>query len=480
MSPELPDQHCVKRRRRPAKSCDACRARKVRCDQKIPRGPCIKARSAPKCIYGPDTVRLPCPDPSPETSRSGVAAPHTPAEIRHYTPEASSLSGKTEAEQLRRQITRLQNRVVRLESRLETDAVSSAATPATDLLVAPIQPKLRQTADKTKLFGANHWIHTAKHIKAGSVGAKDVELSFETPKMDFAKIRQELTKRRLTIKQFGMPVLNDPIADILATIPTRAECDALVDIYMSTYEPIYRVLHIPTFYQQYDSFWKDRAASSSSFRMKLVLILALGSTLGEDINEGALADRQTRTWTYAAQWWLTGPTEKSTFNLDGMQIACLLQLVRQMTAVGRAWVSSGSLLQMAFSMGLHRDPSHFSSMAPLQDQMQRQLWATVRELHLLSAMDSPMQAYIDMNSCDTQPPENINDEDITAELGALPVGKPCGEITDTSLQRILCESFSKRLQAAQSLHSGTSLAYADTIKLGKCAQGSLRQTIRIL
>ncbi|KAK8146654.1 hypothetical protein G3M48_002763 [Beauveria asiatica] len=270
-----------------------------------------------------------------------------------------------------------------------------------------------------------------------------------------------------------MPVLNDPIADILATIPTRAECDALVDIYMSTYERIYRVLHIPTFYQQYDSFWKDRAASSSSFRMKLVLILALGSTLGEDINECALADRQTRTWTYAAQWWLTGPTGKSTFNLDGMQIACLLQLVRQMTAVGRAWVSSGSLLQMAFSMGLHRDPSHFSSMAPLQDQMQRQLWATVRELHLLSAMDSPMQAYIDMNSCDTQPPENINDEDITAELGALPVGKPCGEITDTSLQRILCESFSKRLQAAQSLHSGTSLAYADTIKLGKCDQGSL-------
>ncbi|KAM3547117.1 hypothetical protein MY1884_009730 [Beauveria asiatica] len=303
MSSELPDQHCVKRRRRPAKSCDACRARKVRCDQKIPRGPCTKARSAPKCIYGPDTVRLPCPDPSPETSGSGVAAPHTPAKIRHYTPEASSLSGKTEAEQLRRQITRLQNRVVRLESRLETDA-----------------------------------------IKAGSVGAEDVELSFETPKMDFAKIRQELTKRRLTIKQFEMPVLNDPIADILATIPMRAECDALVDIYMSTYERIYRVLHIPTFYQQYDSFWKDRATSSSSFRMKLVLILALGSTLGEDINECALADRQTRTWTYAAQWWLTGPTEKSTFNLDGMQIACLLQLVRQMTAVGRAWVSRGTVI----------------------------------------------------------------------------------------------------------------------------------------
>ncbi|KAH8711769.1 Transcription factor lepE [Beauveria bassiana] len=465
MSSDLPDQHSVKRRRRPAKSCDACRARKVRCDQKIPCGPCTKARSAPKCIYGPGTVRLPSPDPSPEESGSGAAAPHTPAETRHYTPEASSLCGNTEAEQLRRQIAHLQNRVIRLESRLEADVVRPAATLATDLRVTPIQPKLRQTADKNKLFGANHWVHTAKHINAGSVGAKDVELSFETPKIDFAKIRQEVTKRRLTIKQFEMPVLNDPVVDILATIPTRAECDAYVNIYMSTHERIYRVLHIPTFFQQYDSFWEDQTASSLAFRMKLVLILALGSTLDQDTNECALADRQTRMWTYAAQWWLTGPTEKSTFNLDGIQVACLLQLARQMTAVGRAWISSGSLLQMAFSIGLHRDPSHFPSMVPLQAQMQRQLWATVQELHLLSAMDSSMQAYIDMNSCDTKPPDNINDEDVTPELGCLPVGKPCGQITDTSLQRLLCESFSKRLQAAQCLHSGNSLAYADTIKL---------------
>lgn len=165
MSSDLPDQHSVKRRRRPAKSCDACRARKVRCDQKIPCGPCTKARSAPKCIYGPGTVRLPSPDPSPEESGSGAAAPHTPAETRHYTPEASSLCGNTEAEQLRRQIAHLQNRVIRLESRLEADVVRPAVTLTTDLRVTPIQPKLRQTADKNKLFGANHWVHTAKHVR---------------------------------------------------------------------------------------------------------------------------------------------------------------------------------------------------------------------------------------------------------------------------------------------------------------------------
>ena len=290
-------------------------------------------------------------------------------------------------------------------------------------------------------------------------------MTFETPKIDFAKIRQEVTKLRLTIKQFEMPILNDPVADILATVPTRVECDALVDIYLSTHERMYRVLHMPTFHQQYEAFWQDQAASSMSFRMKLVLILALGSTLSEDAGECALADRQTRTWTYAAQWWLTGPTEKSTFNLDGVQVAVLLQLARQMTAVGRAWISSGSLLQMAFSVGLHRDPSHFPSMTPLQAQLQRRLWATVLELHLLSAMDSPMQAYVDLTSCDTRPPDNIDDEQLTADAENLPASQSDHHITDSSLQRLLCKSYPSRLQAAKSPHAGSELAYADTIRL---------------
>lgn len=300
-------------------------------------------------------------------------------------------------------------------------------------------------------------------------------MTFETPKIDFAKIRQEVTKLRLTIKQFEMPILNDPVADILATIPTRVECDALVDIYLSTHERMYRVLHTPTFHQQYEAFWQDQAASSVSFRMKLVLILALGSTLSQDAGECALADRQTRTWTYAAQWWLTGPAEKSTFNLDGVQVACLLQLARQMTAVGRAWISSGALLQMAFSVGLHRDPGQFPSVAPLQAQMQRRLWATVLELHLLSAMDSPMQAYVDLAACDTGPPDNVDDEQLTVDAEDTPASQSDYLVTDSSLQRLLCKSFSSRLKAAKSLHTGGELAYADIIRLANTLKSACNE-----
>ncbi|KAJ3498042.1 hypothetical protein NLG97_g1430 [Lecanicillium saksenae] len=462
---DLPDHHSVKRRRRPAKSCDACRARKVRCDQKMPCGPCTKARSTPKCIYGPDTIRLLSPDPTPEESGPGATtASCTPAALRH-TPERVSPASSAEADQLRQQIAQLRTRVNTLETRLQANETRQTTLSAADLRVTPIAPRLRQTGEKNKIFGANHWIHTAKYMRTGNIGTKDVELSFETPKIDYAKIRHDMTKLRLSIKQCEMPILIDPVADVIATIPTRVECDALVDIYMATHERIYRVLHLPTFYREYEAFWQDQTASGLSFRFKLVLILALGSTLSEHTGECALADRQTRTWLYAAQWWLTGPTEKTTFNLEGVQVACLLQLVRQMTPVGRAWLSSGALLQMAFSVGLHRDPGHFPAMAPLQAQLQRQLWATVLELNLLSAMDSPMQAYVDLSACDTKPPDNINDDD-PANSTSAPQNRPDGELTDASLQRMLCKSFASRFQAAKLMHSGSELRYTDIISLG--------------
>lgn len=274
-----------------------------------------------------------------------------------------------------------------------------------------------------------------------------------------------MTKLRLTIKQFEMPILNDPVPDLIATLPSREECDVLVDIYLSTHERIYRVLHRPTFAQYYDAFWQDPAASSTPFRMTLILILALGTTLRDDAGECALASRKVRTWLYAAQWWLTGPTEKTTFTLEGMQVACLLQLARQMTVVGRAWASSGTLLQMAFATGLHRDPGHFPAMAPRQAQLQRQLWATVRELSLLSAMDSPMQAYVDLAACDTKPPENIDDVDVGTNAEVPGCSRPDEEMTDASLQRLLCKSFSSRLQAAKLIHGSGDIVYADAISL---------------
>lgn len=281
-----------------------------------------------------------------------------------------------------------------------------------------------------------------------------------------------MSKLRTTIKQFETPPLASPVPDLLATIPSRSECDVLVQTYMETHEPIYRVLHQPTFYSDYESFWVDQAASSPAFQMTLVLILAMGSVLkDDDAGEAvALVMRQSSRWIYAAQWWLSGPSEKTTFTLDGLRVACLLQLARQMTGLGRAWVTSGSLLQMAFSVGLHRDPGNFPGVAPLQAEMQRRLWAAVRELTLLAAMDSPMHVAINTEGCDTRPPSNIDDENLS--LYADAVEQPDDVVTDCSLQRLLARSFDDRMQAVTLLQGIHPIAYTTAISLSNRLQAA--------
>lgn len=124
------------------------------------------------------------------------------------------------------------------------------------------------------------------------------------------------------------------------------------------------------------------------FLMKLVLILAIGTTFYQDRAGFERIRRLAQTWIYAAQWWLTGPSEKSTNNLDGLQVVCLLLLARQTNSLGgQTWLSADYLLRMAMAMGLHCDFKIFPALSVFQAEMRRQLWATVVELIVLSSLN---------------------------------------------------------------------------------------------
>lgn len=159
---ELADTHSMKRRRRPAKSCEPCRARKVRCDQKSPCGPCQKARATPTCIYAADTVRLPSPRPSPEIVAGGTVTAPPISTMAHL--ESSPWATVSDMAQLQQQVNQLQTQIDSLKPKEASQSNKKGATPTASTRVAPATPKLRQTATKNKVYGANHWIHTLKLV----------------------------------------------------------------------------------------------------------------------------------------------------------------------------------------------------------------------------------------------------------------------------------------------------------------------------
>lgn len=63
----------------------------------------------------------------------------------------------------------------------------------------------------------------------------------------------------ITVFVDSMMPVHKRMTDIL---PNKAVCDRLVASYLNTSETIYRILHAPTFFEQYELFWRASCSPS--------------------------------------------------------------------------------------------------------------------------------------------------------------------------------------------------------------------------
>lgn len=251
-----------------------------------------------------------------------------------------------------------------------------------------------------------------------------------------------------------------------------------MQIYFRTSEPIFRVLHFPTFHQEYIQHWNDPNASSTSFKIKLLLVIAIGSHFHPNRENIASVRSSTSKWIYAAQSWLGVPSEESRLNITCLQIHCLLMIARQTNAVGGdlTWISAGSLLRHAMNIGLHRDPSHFPNMSIMNAELRRRLWATILEILVQSSLDSSMPPLISYDDFDCRPPSNVDDPQIYKAMNAPPVARPKEFFTQCTIQLALMESLPVRLEIAKLINDfRTDMSYEDTIRLGTKISSACRE-----
>ena len=252
-------------------------------------------------------------------------------------------------------------------------------------------------------------------------------------------------------------------------VPPRKTCDQLVHCYLQTFENVYRVLHVPSFQQDYIRYWHNPRSASTAFIIKLLLVAAIGSCFHEDPSNPTSLRASSSQWVYMGQAWLSTPFEKSRINLSGIQVHCLLLLARQANAVGGdlVWVSSGSLLRTAMHMGLHRDPCHLPSMSFYQSELRRRLWATVLEIVLQSSMDSGGSPLISCQDFDTKPPSNFDDSQLDPCIQMVPVPQTIDTFTLTSVQIALMGSLPIRLEIATLINGfRVDLTYDEILRLG--------------
>jgi hypothetical protein len=169
--------------------------------------------------------------------------------------------------------------------------------------------------------------------------------------------------------------------------PEKEIADRLVRGYLHTIESVFRVLHIPSFWIEYNTFWSSPISTTQTstpiFHLQLKLVLAIGAAV---YDKGFSLRSSAVRWVQEVAAWLAYPSSKSRLSLSALQVMILSCIARETTGVGAdlIWISVGSLLRTAMAMGLHRDPEHLPRMSPFDVELRRRLWNTVIEVRLTS------------------------------------------------------------------------------------------------
>ncbi|KAK4175269.1 hypothetical protein QBC36DRAFT_27526 [Triangularia setosa] len=246
-------------------------------------------------------------------------------------------------------------------------------------------------------------------------------------------------------------------------IPHESVARRLVEAYFRTFESVYRILHQPSFWREYNQFWENRTAASPAFIAQFQLCMAIGTCFQDDV---AALRQSAAQWIYEAQAWLASPCEKARLNMSGLQTMCLLHIARETCGVecDLTWISAGPLLRTAMYMGLHRDPDSLPAMSVFRAEMRRRLWATVLEMTLQSSLDSGGPPLISVSDYDTRPPNNYEDDQLY-ENDKPPNPRSPGTFTQTSVQLALLRSFPTRLAIAHYVnHFKAPATYEETLK----------------
>ncbi|KAL2802063.1 fungal-specific transcription factor domain-containing protein, partial [Aspergillus granulosus] len=442
------------RRRRPAVACIECRRRKVKCDRALPCGPCGNASLL--CGYRNPNNGLTSTDP-------------------RAAPTATDLPTATTSEKDGTQTGTVSSSPINLIPSSSGSAglpplftFSSRYTFSGDMGMNENEPVdlPGRTVSHAKSLGCG------KHYIQSSFGQSE-HLNILLRRSDHADIQTlweqcthyaRIIKSERAIKYYTQ--LGPP--NITNNLLPKSTCDRLVMLYLHTFEAVFRVLHIPTFMQQYEMYWNNPQGASRAFPSTLALVLAIGACF---ISEAEADELQLLApkWIAGAQFWLTESFEKLGIDLSVLQVSALLLLARQTVPDPSelVWISGDFPLRIAVGLGLHKETRiHFPEFSPLESEMRKRLWATILEMSIQSSLDTGMPPSISNDDFDSEPPSNIDDVD-ASNLSAAP--EIADGFTQSTIQRMLMHTMPVRLQILRycnALKKAPGQDYQWVVKLG--------------
>ncbi|GAB1207727.1 hypothetical protein APSETT445_006457 [Aspergillus pseudonomiae] len=441
--------------------------RKLKCDRALPCSQCVKSKTPDLCAYSG-----PAPGQPLETRPIRTASDRANVPSNHTSPGHGGLYVFDSRHQSTHRITKpkgrpeevqeLRHRVQVLESALSR--VGSIQTPDSSACESVSDYGPRITSESLLL--SEDFKDVASYFQDRRMQKKSKSPEY----LKLKKFRGEMLSRE---KQDHQRAYREKAFTLEEMLPHRRVADELVNLYLSTFETTYRILHVPTFLKQYETYWAGTETTDMAFIAKLLAVMAASSCFfspSTRLNEKDTLHSAAGGWIMAVQSWISSINVSSTIDFNMLQIQCILILARQADATDGdvVWISSGSLIRSAMMIGLHRNPARFPKMTRFWAEMRRRLWATILELDLQSALDGGMPPSIDLDEYDCDPPSNYDDDDLMEDLTEDVIPKDAEMVTRSSFQVLLSQSLPLRVRIAKLVNGlKFTLSYDEALRLSE-------------
>lgn len=222
-----------------------------------------------------------------------------------------------------------------------------------------------------------------------------------------------------------------PLPDITDGIPTREQCDALLEAFTYDYHPIVPLVHIPTIQEEYKRYWTTNARQpgirrNSRFIPLMLAIIFAGSVVcaGEKFREAfgpstSREDLSTSLYLLATKM-LRMANFPRTPTIDSFTAYLIIQgtwMRDEEPLTCCAFV--GTAVRVAQMLGLNKEPSQFKKIPPIAAEVRRRIWWHVYNVDVLVAVASGLHPLIDQESWDVQPVCELKEEFIGTTEGLL-------------------------------------------------------------
>ena len=115
--------------------------------------------------------------------------------------------------------------------------------------------------------------------------------------------------------------------------------------------------------------------------------------------------------------------------LETLIIHCTSEVFMYKDAEIGLWLLLGMLVQLALSLGYHRDPQNFSHISPFASEMRRRVWAAIVQMDLRLSSQMGLPRLLKSQQSDTSEPRNLLDSDFDETSVELPPPRPETEVT---------------------------------------------------